>query len=95
MSPSQQKVIDDHCNTQWAERVAAPWADFEHAGIAKVKAELGQEVYPITDAQLAEWKTAAGPVVQRWSNAVKKTGNDPDTVLKELKAELAKYNSGY
>ena len=34
-------------------------------------------------------------MVQRWSNAVKKTGNDPDTVLKELKAELAKYNSGY
>jgi TRAP-type transport system periplasmic protein len=95
MSPSQQKVIDDHCNTQWAERVAAPWADFEHAGIAKLKAEPGQEVYSITDAQLAEWKAAAGPVVQRWSNAVKKTGNDPDTVLKELKAELAKYNSGY
>ena len=85
MSPSQQKVIDDHCNTQWAERVAAPWADFEHAGIAKLKAEPGQEVYSITDAQLAEWKAAAGPVVQRWSNAVKKTGNDPDVVLKELK----------
>src|SRR5580698_10461630 len=32
MSPSQQNVIDDHCNTKWAERVAAPWADFEHAG---------------------------------------------------------------
>ena len=52
MSPAQQKVIDDHCNTQWAERVAAPWADFEHDGIAKLKAEPGQEVYPISDAQL-------------------------------------------
>ena len=46
MSPSQQKVIDDHCNEQWAERVAAPWADFEHGGIAKLKAEPGHEVYP-------------------------------------------------
>jgi hypothetical protein len=26
---------------------------------------------------------------------VKKTGNDPDTVLKGLKDELAKFNSGY
>jgi len=95
MSPSQQKVIDDHCNTQWAERVASPWADFEHDGIAKLKAEPGQEVYAITDAQLDEWKAAAGPVVQNWANAVKKTGNDPDAVLKELKADLAKYNSGY
>ena len=95
MSPSQQKVIDDHCNREWAEKVAAPWADFEHDGIAKLKAEPGQEVYPISDAQLDEWKAAAGPVVQSWANAVKKTGNDPDTVLKELKADLAKYNSGY
>jgi len=95
MSPSQQKVIDDHCTTQWAERVASPWADFEHDGIAKLKAEAGQEVYPISDAQLDEWKAAGGPVVQKWAAAVKKTGNDPDGVLKELKAELAKYNSGY
>jgi len=95
MSPMQQQVIDAHCNTQWAERVATPWADFEHDGIAKLKAEPGQEVYPIADAQLDEWKAAAGPVVQSWASAAKKTGNDPDAALKGLKAELAKYNSGY
>ena len=48
MSPRQKKVIDDHCNTEWAAKVGAPWADFEHAGIAKVKAEPGHEVYDIT-----------------------------------------------
>ncbi len=95
MSPSQQKVIDDHCNAAWAERVAAPWADFEHGGIAKLKAEPGHEVYPLTDAQLAEWRTAAGPVVQTWADAVKKTGENPDAVLKDLKAELARYNAAY
>jgi TRAP-type C4-dicarboxylate transport system substrate-binding protein len=95
MSPSQQKVIDDHCNTKWAGIVAAPWADFEHDGIAKLKAEPGHEVYPLTDAQLDQWKAAAGPVVQTWSSAVKKAGADPDAVLKDLKTELAKYNSGY
>ena len=95
MSPSQQKVIDNHCNREWALRVSAPWADFEHEGIAKIKAEPGQEVYPITDAQLNEWRTAAGPVVQKWSVAVTKVGGDPDQILKELKADLAKYDSGY
>jgi hypothetical protein len=88
-------MIDNHCTTEWAEKVAAPWADFEHAGIAKLKAEPGHEVYPITDAQLNEWKTAAGPVVKTWSDAVRKAGSDPDAVLKDLKATLAKYNSGY
>ena len=95
MSPSQQKVIDNHCNREWAEKVASPWADFEHDGIAKLKAEPGQEVYPISDAQLDLWKAAAVPVVKTWSDAVRKTGNDPDAILKEFRADLAKYNSGY
>ena len=50
MSASQKKVIDDHCTTEWAAKFADPWADFEHAGIAKLKAEPGHEVYKITDA---------------------------------------------
>jgi len=95
MSPSQQRVIDNHCNRQWAEKVAAPWADFEHDGIAKLKAEPGHEVYPISDAQLDEWKKAAGPVEQTWADAVRKAGADPDAALKELKADLARYDAGY
>ena len=62
--PAQKKVIDDHCTTEWAAKVAGPWADFEHAGIAKIKAEAGHEVYPITPEQLAEWRKAAEPLVE-------------------------------
>jgi len=95
MSPSQQKVIDNHCNKEWAEKVAAPWADFEHDGIAKLKAEPDHDVYPLSDAQLQLWKAAAGPVEQAWSIAVKKAGSDPNWVLKGLKGDLAKSNSGF
>jgi TRAP-type C4-dicarboxylate transport system substrate-binding protein len=95
MSPAQQKVIDNHCNRQWAEKVAAPWADFEHDGIDKLKAEPGHEVYTISDAQLDLWKAAAVPVVKSWSDAVKRAGGDPDAALKGLKDTLVKYNSGY
>ena len=56
MSARQKKAIDDHCTTEWALKVAAPWADFEHAGIAKIAAEPGQDVYEPTAAQAAEWK---------------------------------------
>src|SRR3984957_15567063 len=27
MSAAQKKVIDDHCTTEWAVKIAAPWAD--------------------------------------------------------------------
>src|SRR5262245_26401699 len=95
MSAAQRKVMDDHCTTQWAVRAAGPWADFEHAGVAKLKADPAREVYPLTAAQLEEWKTAAEPVVKAWADGVRKAGHDADTILKELKAALAKHNAAY
>jgi len=95
LSASQKKVIDDHCTSEWAEKIATPWADFESAGRGKIKAEPGQEVYPLTDAQLAEWRKAAAPLQDEWAATVKKAGYDPDVVLKELKDALAKHQSLY
>jgi len=95
MSAAQKKVIDNHCTPEWALKVAAPWADFEHAGIAKIKAEAGHEVYEPSAAQVAEWKKAAEPLAQTWANNVKKAGGDPDTIMKELKAQLAKDKAAY
>jgi TRAP-type C4-dicarboxylate transport system substrate-binding protein len=95
MSASQKKVIDNHCTNEWALRIASPWADFEHAGIAKIKAEAGHEVYDISGAQLAEWKKAAQPLHQKWADGVKKAGGNPDTIMKELTGELAKFKSAY
>ena len=95
MSAAQKKVIDDHCTTEWAGRFADPWADFERAGLAKLKAEPGHEVYTITPAQLDEWKKSTEPLHKQWADGVRKAGGDPDTIMKELKASLAQYNAGY
>ena len=93
MSAAQKKVIDDHCTTEWAQKFAEPWAKFEHDGIAKIKAEPGQEVYKLTDAQLAEWKKAAEPLEGEWVANVKKKGIDGDKALKEFKEIIAKYKA--
>jgi TRAP-type C4-dicarboxylate transport system substrate-binding protein len=93
MSAKQKKVIDDHCTTAWALKVAGPWADFEHGGIAKIKAEAGHEVYELTPAQLAEWKKSAEPLHKTWADGVKKAGVDPNAAMKELRADLAKYGA--
>jgi len=95
MSPAQKKVIDDHCTTEWAVKVASPWADFEHGGIAKLKAEAGHEVYGISPEQLAEWRKAAAPLEANWAASVKKAGVDPDAAMRELKASLAQYKAAY
>jgi TRAP-type transport system periplasmic protein len=62
MSPAQQKVIDDHCTTEWAAAFADPWADFEHAGLEKIKGRAGSRGLHDHDEQLAEWKKSAEPL---------------------------------
>jgi TRAP-type C4-dicarboxylate transport system substrate-binding protein len=95
MSAAQRKAVDDHCTNEWALRVAAPWADFEHSGIAKLKAEPGHEVYTISAAQQDEWRKAAEPLQAEWADNVRKAGGDPDAIFKALKTSLAKYNAAY
>ena len=72
-----------------------PWADYERAGVAKLQGDTasGREVYTISDAQLGEWRKAAEPVTKVWADGARKAGVDPDAVLAELKASLAKYNA--
>jgi TRAP-type C4-dicarboxylate transport system substrate-binding protein len=95
MSTAQKKVIDDHCTNDWALRVAAPWADFERSGVAKLANDPAHDVYTITDEQLGEWKEAAAPVVTAWAESVRKVGADPNAVLLELRDALAKYQAAY
>src|SRR5260370_41326011 len=93
MSDRQKKAIDDNCNTEAAGRVSEPWGKFEDAGIEKVRAEEGHEIYKLTPDQTALWKKAAEPLVKSWGDGVKKTGVDPDAARAELKASLATYNA--
>ena len=88
MSPAQRSVIDSHCTTEWAEKIASPWADFEHAGHDKIAAMPGHEIYSLTPDQIAAWRKAAEPLKAKWAAQVK--GADPDTVYNELVAELKK-----
>jgi TRAP-type transport system periplasmic protein len=79
-------VIDNHCTTEWAEKVVTPWANWEHAGKELLAAEPGHDIYKLTPEQEAAWRKAAGPLKAKWASQVK----DADTVYGELVAELKK-----
>jgi TRAP-type C4-dicarboxylate transport system substrate-binding protein len=96
LSANQKKTIDDHCTTEWAERMASPWADFERAGRDKIAAEPGHVVYPLTAEQLAAWRKAAEPLKAEWAAAVQKAGyDDPDKIFARLEAALKQRDSAY
>jgi TRAP-type C4-dicarboxylate transport system substrate-binding protein len=94
MSDKQKKAIDNNCNTEAAGRVGEPWGKYEDAGIEKIKAMSGHEVYKLTPEQTVQWKKASEPLVKTWGEGVKKNGDaNPDAALAELKASLTKYNA--
>jgi TRAP-type C4-dicarboxylate transport system substrate-binding protein len=93
LSPAQKKVVDDHCTTEWAEKVASPWADFESAGRTKIAAEAGHEMVKLTPGQLDAWRKAVAPMDAQWAEGIKKTGADPKTVMDGLRQDLAKYKA--
>ena len=91
MSPAQRAIIDRHCTTECAEKIASPWADFEHAGHDKLAALPGHEIYKLTAEQVAAWHKAAEPLKAKWASQVK--GVDPDTIYNDLVTELKKCNA--
>jgi TRAP-type C4-dicarboxylate transport system substrate-binding protein len=95
LSAAQRKVIDDHCTTDWAVRFASPWADFERAGLAKVKAEPSHTVSALTPDQLAAWQKSAEPLRQSWAKGARRVGGDPAAILQALEASIAHYKAGY
>jgi len=93
MSPAQKKVVDEHCTTEWAERVASPWADFEANGRTRIAALPGHEMVKLSPEQLDAWRKAVAPVTGQWSEGAKKAGADPSQVLDALHQSLVKYKS--
>ncbi|MDP1584122.1 MAG: TRAP transporter substrate-binding protein DctP, partial [Bradyrhizobium sp.] len=93
MSDRQKKAIDNNCTTEAAGRVGEPWGKYENSGVEKIKALPGHEVYKLTPEQTALWKKASEPLIKTWADNVKKAGGDPDTAMKELRAELTKNNA--
>jgi TRAP-type C4-dicarboxylate transport system substrate-binding protein len=95
MSAGQKQVIDTHCTTQWAERIAGPWGEFEAAGRAKVRSEPNQEVLTLSSEQLEAWRKAAEPLRGKWGQNARKAAINPDTAFKEFEAALLKYQAGF
>ena len=93
MTAAQRRVIDDHCNSEWAVRFAGPWADFEAAGHDKIRAEPGREVVTLTAPQLAQWREAAAPLRENWAALVRKAGGSPDAIALAFAESVAEHHA--
>ena len=89
LAAGQKKVIDDHCNNEWAAKVGAAWGDSEDAGQAKLEASAGHTIVKITPAQMDAWKKAVEPVYAQWIKGADGAGVKGQESLDALRKALA------
>ncbi|MEO7246803.1 MAG: TRAP transporter substrate-binding protein [Rubrivivax sp.] len=95
LSANQKKVIDDHCNNEWAEKVGKAWGDAEDAGREKLIAMGGHTIVPMTPAQIDVWRKAVAPVYDQWIVNADKAGIAGKSALDDLKGRLQKTGGAY
>ncbi len=95
MTTSQKKVIDDHCNSDWAEKVATGWAGWEAKGRIETLADKTQTVHKPTQAEVQAWRKAAAPLYDEWVSGMKRTGLDANAVYGDLVKTLKKHDAYY
>jgi TRAP-type C4-dicarboxylate transport system substrate-binding protein len=93
LSANQKKVIDDHCNAEWAAKFMAAWNKQESDGRGLLVGKAGHVVYPASDKLMADLRAAAEPVKKEWADSVRKGGNDPDQLWKTLTEGMAKHKA--
>jgi TRAP-type C4-dicarboxylate transport system substrate-binding protein len=93
LAAGQKKVIDDHCNNDWAGKVGAAWGDEEDAGQGKLEKQ-GHNIVKITPQQLDAWKKAVEPINQQWIESANKVGVNGQQSLNSLRQELKSRGAG-
>jgi len=95
LNAAQRKVIDHHCTSDWAEKVAEGWATWEAEGREKMVKDPTHTVYKLSPDDVAAWRATAKPLRAQWAESVKKAGGDPDKIMAGLEATLKKHHSLY
>jgi len=89
--PARMKVIDDHCTTEWAEKVASPWRT-SSTRPRQARREAGHEVYKLTPDQINAWRQP-WPRRSAMGRRREEGGPGPEGVMDSLKASLVKYKA--
>ena len=95
MSENQKKVIDDHCTSEWAERVASGWADNEDSGREKLAAMEGHVLVVPSEQDVQAWRNAAAPLRDKWAEGVGKAGHNAEELMNGLLSSLKEHDAAY
>ncbi|SDY60869.1 TRAP transporter substrate-binding protein [Citreimonas salinaria] len=80
MTSEEQAVMNDHCTSEWAGRLASGWAEQEASGREKALADESHTVHQPTEDELAAWREATAPLLEEWKAEVSEAGHDAEAI---------------
>ncbi|MEZ5665204.1 MAG: TRAP transporter substrate-binding protein [Burkholderiaceae bacterium] len=89
LAAAQKKVIDDHCNNDWAGKVGSAWGDDEDSGREILAGRSGHTLVKVSPDQMSAWKRAVEPAYTKWVEAANAAGANGTAALDGLRKELA------
>jgi len=89
LPPDLQAVIDKNSGEDFAREVGKVWREDEDEGIA-VAVTAGNELITLNDDEMAAFRTAMTPVVQRWIDEVTAKGMDGQGLVDAARAAIAR-----
>jgi TRAP-type C4-dicarboxylate transport system substrate-binding protein len=92
LPPDLQEVINKNSGDEFAKEVGQVWRNSEDGGI-KVAVDSGNELISLTEEEMAKFRTALEPVVQRWIDDVTAKGIDGKALVDAARAAIAKHKS--
>ena len=95
LSAAQKKVIDDHCNNEWAARVGADWGNDEDSGQDKLAKTPGHTIVKVTNSQLGAWRKAAEPLTAEWLKKPNSSDINAQEALESFRKALKTHNAAY
>ena len=90
LPPDLQEVVSKNSGEAFAREVGEIWRDSEEGGI-NVATEAGNELVTLTEEEMAKFRTALEPVVQRWIDEVTAKGVDGKALVEEARAAIARH----
>ena len=95
LTAAQKKVMDDHCNNEWATRIGNDWGNAEDAGRQKLAAKGGHTFVPVSAEQVGKWRTAVAPLYDKWVADADRAGINGRQALQGLRDELKRTGGAY
>ena len=76
MPEADRAVVDAHCTSEWAQKIATGWAQQEQSGRVRAIDDPAHTVHVPTPEELAAWREATAPLMTAWSEEVAAKGQD-------------------